>query len=71
MALSFAWEVGSRCTLDRQAGVGRELAGIADLFARQCPARFDEPAGRDLLLIETRMRRSISAAKGQPHMRQA
>src|SRR5829696_10493292 len=34
--------------LDRQAGIGRELAGGGDLFARQGPARLDEPAGRDL-----------------------
>ena len=34
--------------LDRQAGGGRELAGIGDLLARQRPARLDEPAGRDL-----------------------
>ena len=34
--------------LDRQAGVGRELAGIGDLLARQRPIRLDEPAGRDL-----------------------
>src|SRR5215207_1866005 len=34
--------------LDRQAGVGRELVGVGDLFARQRPARLDEPARRDL-----------------------
>jgi hypothetical protein len=34
--------------LDRQAGIGREVAGFGDLLARQRPARLDEPAGRDL-----------------------
>ena len=34
--------------LDRQAGIGREVAGFGDLLARQRPAGLDEPAGRGL-----------------------
>ena len=35
--------------LDREPRLGGELSGGRDLFARQWPARLDEPAGRDLL----------------------
>ena len=35
--------------LDREARLGGERTGSSDLFARQRPARLDEPAGRGLL----------------------
>ena len=34
--------------LDRQAGIGGEVARLGDLLARQGPARLDQPAGRGL-----------------------
>ena len=49
MAIGVASEVLSSLRLDREAGLGGELAGGGDLVARQGPARLDEPAGRDLL----------------------
>ena len=52
IAIAFAKEVALVPDLDREAGVGGELAGVRDLVARQRPARLDEPAGRNLLPAE-------------------